>query len=146
MIGSLEKDLESQILEMEMTEKDSQEDYEKFMADSADKRALDSKAITDKEASKAALEEELEANKGALKTDQVKLMDVEKYIMELHKECDFLLEKYTLRKDARAGEIDALGKAKAVLNGADYSLVQTSVTQRSSSTGFLRAQSTVKKR
>jgi len=29
-----------------------------------------------------------------------------------------------VRKEARNGEIDALGKAKDVLNGADYSLVQ----------------------
>merc|ERR1719375_1146282 len=54
-------------LDKENTEKDAQADYEKFMADSAEKRALDSKAITDKEASKAALEEELETNKAALK-------------------------------------------------------------------------------
>ena len=29
-----------------------------------------------------------------------------------------------VRKDARAGEIDAIKKAKAVLSGADYSLLQ----------------------
>ena len=29
-----------------------------------------------------------------------------------------------VRKEARAGEIDALKKAKAVLSGADYSLLQ----------------------
>ena len=31
---------------------------------------------------------------------------------------------YEVRKEARAGEIDAIKKAKAVLSGADYSLLQ----------------------
>ena len=34
---------------------------------------------------------------------------------------------YEVRKEARAGEIDAIKKAKAVLSGADYSLLQMSL-------------------
>merc|ERR1719379_2997362 len=122
MMDSLIGDLESENTEMEVTEKDAQKDYEKFMADSAEKRALDSKAITDKEASVATLEEELATNKAALKDKAMALMETEKAIMELHQECDWLLEKFQLRKDARAGEVEALKKAKAVLSGADYSM------------------------
>merc|ERR1719335_1433950 len=58
MMDSLIGDLEGEDTEMTVTEKDAQKDYEKCMADSAEKRAMDSKAITDKEASIAALEEE----------------------------------------------------------------------------------------
>merc|ERR1719171_3124991 len=58
MIADLDK--ENQIMEVE--EKDAQKEYEVFMADASEKRALDSKAITDKEATKAATEEELQAN------------------------------------------------------------------------------------
>ena len=60
-------------------------------------------------------------------------MGTEKYISSLHGECDWLLKYHEVRKEARADEIDALGKAKAVLNGADYSLLQ-----RSHSHKFLR--------
>jgi hypothetical protein len=56
-------------------------------------------------------------------------MATEKYIGNLHGECDWLLKYFDVRKEARTGEIDALGKAKAVLNGADYSLVQTKSTK-----------------
>merc|ERR1719171_309012 len=122
MMDSLIADLDKENTEMEVTEKDAQGDYEKFMADAAEQRAVDSKAITDKEASKATLEEELEGNKAALKDKQMALMDTEKAIMELHKECDWLMEKFDLRKEARAGEVEALKKAKAVLSGADYSM------------------------
>merc|ERR1719428_1506743 len=107
--------------EMEVTEKDAQKDYETFMSDAAAKRAEDSKSITDKEAAKAALEEELQSNKEALKGKQVELMETEKYIMELHQECDWLVEHFELRKEARANEVEALKKAKDVLSGADYS-------------------------
>jgi len=122
MIDLLKADLDKQITEMELTEKDAQEDYEGFMKDSAEKRALDAKAITDKEGSKASLEEELLSNQEALKGKKTELMETEKYIMELHQECDWLLQHFDLRKEARASEVDALKKAKDVLNGADYSL------------------------
>jgi len=122
MIDLLIGDLEKEITEAKVDEKDAQEDYEAFMKDSAEKRALDSQAIADKEGSKAALEEELLANQEALKANQYDLMDTEKYIMEVHAECDWLLEHFDLRKDARTGEVEALKKAKDVLSGADYSL------------------------
>merc|ERR1719421_2137004 len=122
MIDLLKADLEKQITEMQVMEKDAQEDYETFMKDAAQQRALDAKSITDKEASKGALEEELLGNQDALKGKQVELMETEKYIMELHKECDWLLEHFDLRKEARANEVAALKNAKDVLNGADYSL------------------------
>merc|ERR1712061_417033 len=53
------------------------------------------------------------------------LMAVLKYISSLHSECDWLLQYFDVRKEARAGEIGSLVKAKAVLSGADFSLVQT---------------------
>merc|ERR1719428_660463 len=49
MIDLLIGDLEKEITEAKVDEKDAQEDYESFMKDSAEKRALDSKAIADKE-------------------------------------------------------------------------------------------------
>merc|ERR1719182_121400 len=97
-----------------------------MMADSSDKRAQDSKAITDKEAAKAATETELQSNTDNKKSKTIEAMETAKYIGGLHEECDWLLANFDARKAARTGEIDALGKAKAVLSGADYSLVQMS--------------------
>merc|ERR1712139_412945 len=58
LIGDLDKEMQTS----EVTEKDAQADYEQFMADAADKRALDSKAITDKQAMKAETEEQLQTD------------------------------------------------------------------------------------
>merc|ERR1719424_478922 len=95
------------------------------MTDASDKRALDSKAITDKEAAKAETEAELETHTETKKSKTIEAMETAKYIAGLHEECDWLLKYHDARKSARTGEIEAMGKAKAVLSGADYSLVQT---------------------
>jgi hypothetical protein len=52
------------------------------------------------------------------------LMAVEKFLYQLQMECRWLLDNFDARKAARADEIDSMNRAKAVLNGADYSLIQ----------------------
>merc|ERR1712151_1027174 len=99
-------------------------EYEEMMADSAAKRAQDSKSLTDKNADKAATEESLQAEKDTKAGTAHELMNTEKVIADLHGECDWLLKHFDVRKSARTSEIEALGKARAVLSGADYSLVQ----------------------
>merc|ERR1711920_48748 len=127
MIDLLIKDLEKELTEAETEEKNSQSDYETMMKDSADKRTTDSKALTEKGSAKAETEAALEDHSAA-RVDGVKeLMATEKYISSLHAECDWLLQYFDARKEARTGEIDSLKKAKAVLSGADYSLLQSRV-------------------
>merc|ERR1719389_1462419 len=127
MIDMLVADLDKENTIMETEEKDAQADYETFMADASEKRAIDSKAITDKASAKAETESEVQTNKETKKATVMEAMETAKYISGLHGECDWLLNEYEARKAARSSEIDALGKAKAVLSGADYSLIQTSL-------------------
>merc|ERR1719420_2072345 len=108
----------------ELEEKDSQDDYEKLMLEASNKRASESQALTDKQAAKADAEDSLQSLMDAKEATGTELKAVMDYIASLHKECDWLLENYDQRKTARASEIDAMTKAKAVLNGVDYSLVQ----------------------
>merc|ERR1719456_1143043 len=108
----------------ETEEKEAQKEYEQMMGDSAEKRAQDSSLITEKESIKAELESELESNKEGKLSTTKELMGTLEYISGLHKECDWLIKNYDVRKEARSSEVDALGKAKAVLSGADFSLVQ----------------------
>merc|ERR1719181_1599304 len=107
------------------TEKDAQADYEQFMKDSADKRAEDSKTLSHKEGALADMQAALEKQTDEKKSTTKELAETMQYIASLHAECDWLLKYFDVRAEARASEVDALGKAKAVLSGADYSLVQT---------------------
>merc|ERR550514_2711373 len=56
MMDALIKDLDKEMTEAELTEKDAQSDYEAMMKDSAEKRAEDSKSMTDKQGALADLE------------------------------------------------------------------------------------------
>merc|ERR1719272_474469 len=98
MMDLLIKDLDKEMTEAEVTEKDAQEDYETFMTDSADKRAQDSKTLTDKEGALASLKGGLEEDKGSLSSTTKELSATNQYIHTLHLECDWLIKYYDMRK------------------------------------------------
>jgi len=124
MIDMLSNDLTKDMTQAEVEEKEAQADYEELMADSQKKRAADSKSITTKEQAKAEADGNAETAGENLDSTTEELVATKQYISNLHKSCDFLMENYDFRKSARATEVDALKKAKAVLKGADYSFLQ----------------------
>jgi hypothetical protein len=125
MIDLLIKDLDKEMQVSDTAEKDAKADYETMMKDSVEKRAQDSATLTEKKVTLADLESELESHKDTKVSTTKELMAVEGYIATLHAECDWLLKYFDVRMAARNEEIDNLGKCKAVLSGADYSLLQT---------------------
>jgi len=122
LLDNLVNDVETEMQQAELEEKDGQSDYEKFMSNAAAKRASDSKSMTDKQAALADAQTSVVESKDKLYDTNVHRQDTEKYLGALHAECDWLLNYFDMRKEARVDEIEALGNAKAVLNGADYSL------------------------
>merc|ERR1719311_2019160 len=124
MIGDLEKEMQT----AETDEKSAQKEYEEFLEDSKEKRATDAKAITDKSAAKAELEGMLEKARKDHAGKGKELMASHEVLAHTHGECDFLLQNFDSRKTARTEEAENLKKAKAVLSGADFSLVQRSTS------------------
>jgi len=124
IIDMLIKDLTTEMTEAKATEGNSQKAYVEAMADAKEKRAIDSKSLTDKQAAKAGAEADLVATKTEMTETSEELMATEKYISSMHAECDWLLKYFDVRAEARTGEIESLKKAKDVLSGADYSLLQ----------------------
>merc|ERR1719262_976996 len=123
-------DLDKEITEVESEEAAKKKEYEQFMADSAAKRAQDAKSIEDKESAKADLEARLLKDQDSHKATLKEAMNTHQFLADVHADCDWLLSNFDARKTARAGEIDALTKAKAVLSGADYSLLQRAQVHR----------------
>jgi septal ring factor EnvC (AmiA/AmiB activator) len=130
MIDLLAADLDKEIAETETNEKESQKEYEQFMADSANKRATDSKTIADKEGAKADLEARLLKDQDDKAATTKEAMATHEYLAEVHGDCDWLLNNFQTRKEARAGEVESLTNAKAVLSGADYSLLERAEVHR----------------
>jgi len=131
MIDMMVGDLTKEMTEAKTTEKNAQEDYEQMMKDSAAKRADDTQTLADKQKAKAETEASLEANGEEKGATTKTLMATLEHIQSLHAECDWLLQYFEVRKEARAGEVESLKTAKAVLSGADFSLLETSRSQRS---------------
>jgi len=125
MIDTMIGDLTKEMTEAKATENNAQTDYEKTMTDSAEKRATDTKSLADKQKAKAEMAADMEANTEEKAATTKTLMATLEYIQSLHAECDWLIQYFEVRKEARTGEIDSLANAKAVLSGADFSLVET---------------------
>merc|ERR1719420_86698 len=94
MLDDLKKDLELEMTEATAEEKNAQADYEDMMKDSAEQRATDSKSIEEKVAAKAGLEGDLQEMRAEKSSKEKELMATDKFLMDLHNECDWLLKNY----------------------------------------------------
>jgi len=104
MIDTLIADLAKEMTEAEVTEKQSQEEYDELMTDSAQKRMTDSASLSDKGAAKGDLETKLAEFKDEKKSTTKELMALEEYLSQLHSECDWLIKYFDVRKEARSGD------------------------------------------
>merc|ERR1719335_884803 len=118
LMDMIVKDLEGTVKDTEYGEKSAQEDYVELMEDCQASRAQYSKSLTDKEAAKAEIMEKKANAKEKELNDFKDLDNIGKYVGQLHVKCDFILENYDVRKEARAAEVEGLKNAKAVLAGA----------------------------
>jgi len=121
MMDTIIKDLGSDMKDMEYEEKTATKDYAELMADSQATRAGDTKALTGKKSTKATTEDELMTTKEIRSATATDLKQVGTVIADLHAACDFIMQNFDLRKEARTNEIEGLKNAKAVLAGASFS-------------------------
>merc|ERR1719299_16654 len=121
MMDTIIKDLGDDMKDMEYEEKTAQKDYAELMADSQATRAGDTKALTGKTTTKAETEATLMTTKEIRSATATDLKQIGTVIADLHAACDFIMQNFDLRKEARTNEIEGLKNAKAVLSGASFS-------------------------
>merc|ERR550537_602763 len=80
MMDNLVKELDKEMTEAEVEEKDAQEDYEEMMNDAAKKRSDDKKAIVEKESAKAEAESDLQFATDTKKETSAELMATKEYL------------------------------------------------------------------
>merc|ERR1719199_142393 len=120
LMEMLAKELQDDITEAEHEEETSQKDYERLMAESQKNREEKVGSITTKESAKAELDPKLETTKEKKVLQETELAGIKTALHELHANCDFLIENYDVRKEARVNEIEGLKNAKSVLSGANF--------------------------
>jgi hypothetical protein len=114
IIGDLKDDLK----ESERSEKSAQKDYQTLMSDSQAKRQGLTQGIKSREAEKAGIAIKKEDTEEKEHADETDVLLIEKHVSELHGSCDFILNNYDVRREARAQELEELKNAKAALAGA----------------------------
>jgi len=123
VIGLMEmfiKDLKTDYTESKHAEEMAQKDYENLMSSSQKNRAEMAKSITGKESAKADWSDKIEIANTDLATTTQALAKTQEMIAGLHKSCDFLIENYDARKEARTNEVEGLKNSKSVLSGASF--------------------------
>jgi len=123
VIGLMEmmiKDLKTDHSDAEYAEETAQKDYEKLMAASQKSREQMAESITEKESANAEWGEKIEVAKTEQASTTDGLAKLKELIAGLHAECDFLLDNYDARKEARSNEVEGLKNAVAVLAGANF--------------------------
>lgn len=99
------------------SETDGQQFYENFMKDSNKSIKEHLEAISSMSEAKAKAEMDLGMYKTDLKATDTELENLAGLMGELHQSCDFILQNFDARQEARAAEQDALREAKAILGG-----------------------------
>merc|ERR1712194_318180 len=118
MIDLLVADLDKELQAATVNEKEAQQEYETMMQDASEKRAADSKSITQKSAEKASTEEALQDEQDKKGETTKELMNTAKVISDLHGECDWLLKYFDARKvvdllQAMSSKVTAEGEKEA---------------------------------
>jgi len=101
-----------------LSEQDEQDAYQNFVKDTSKSIKNAQRSITMKQEEKATKESAAVTAKSSHKADSKALMNLKKYNAELHSSCDYVMKNFGARQEARGQEIDSLGQAKAILNGA----------------------------
>jgi len=101
-------------------EQDAQAAYQSFVADTSKALNAATRSISKKEEELASKEAARVSAASSNKAKEVELTGLKKYNSELHSSCDYVVKNYSIRQEARGQEIDALGQAKAILQGATF--------------------------
>lgn len=120
LMDMITKELAADAKDAGFEEKTAQTDYAELMSAAQASRASDTKSIVDKNAAKATVEEKLMSTKKSRTLTTEELDMISSYIGDLHVSCDFIMQNFDLRKEARTAEIESLKNAKAVLAGASF--------------------------
>merc|ERR1719321_1868606 len=104
--------------EAEFEEKTSQRDYVTLMDESKASRATLAKQIVEKKGSKSHIDKQIIELKESKKVSYEDLTNAHQYSADIHASCDFVVEHFDARAEARAKELESLHSAKELLGQA----------------------------
>merc|ERR1719265_2560477 len=109
------KDLEAEAM---AAEQDAQSEYETFIGNSNRSLAAYAKSKAEKIAFQGTVDETIATTKADLKAAISDIESLEGIGKQLHYDCDFVLQNFDIRQEARDQEVEALKSSIAMLSGA----------------------------
>jgi predicted nuclease with TOPRIM domain len=120
LMDKIVSDLEKDKAGAGVDDKHAQAEYVSLMAESQATRAANAKGLVNKKAAKAEIEKKLVTAKESKVVTGEEVMNAHTFLGDLHSSCDFVVENFGMRKQARETELESLKSAKAVLSGASF--------------------------
>merc|ERR1719420_1876311 len=120
LMDKIVSDLEKDKAGAAADEKHAQAEYVTLMAETQATRSQNSKGLVQKNAAKAELESKLVTAKESKAVTAEEVMNAHTFLSDLHSSCDFVVENFGMRQQARETELESLKSAKAVLSGASF--------------------------
>merc|ERR1719207_405297 len=118
LMDTIVLDLEKDKATAEADEKTAQKEYVSLMSESQTTREADSKSLVNKKSAKAERESKLVTAKEGKAVTFEELSNANTFLADLHSSCDFVVQNFEMREQARGTELESLKSAKAVLAGA----------------------------
>jgi hypothetical protein len=112
-------DLKTDMTESETEEKYAAKEYTRIMTDAKETRAGDIKSMNEKKSQKATLGEKLVDNKDQKQLAEEELHNLQLYLVQLHTECDFLVQHFDSRHENRVDQETGLEDAKTIVTDGE---------------------------
>merc|ERR1719389_858398 len=106
---------------MHADEQQAQKDYAEVVSTTTASIEAGRESIAEKEKQVASTEGEKSETEESQLANQAELDKLAELLQGIHNQCDYILKYFDIRQKSRAEEIEAIGEAKAILSGADFS-------------------------
>ena len=120
LMDKLVEEMESDSAEATHEEKAGQSGYVELMDESSRTRQQYTKSLIEQQGTNAALKEKVIKLKEKQGLTSSELSNAHAYVGDVHTSCDFLVDTFKERAEARLAELDGLNQAKAVLSGSSF--------------------------
>jgi len=121
LLGMIIADAGRTVEEMKASENESQKEYSSYVSTTTASIEADREAIAEQEKQLAAAKGEKAETEEAQLANQASLDKLDGLLIGIHGQCDYIIKYFDIRQKSRAEEMDAIGEAKAILSGSDFS-------------------------
>lgn len=125
LMNQFKTDLKTDMTKAEIEEKHAAEDYSRVMGDAQMSRASDVEGLNKMTSAKARIDQDLVSAKSEKETLDGEIRNLELYLLQVHHDCDFLLENFESYHENRIDKETGLHEALTIVTKEEPPTYQT---------------------